>query len=410
MIHKVPHIFSALSNRSFSFLWIGQSFSMFAFSINTTCLPFLVFHVGGGAAELSIAQTFFIVPQLVFLFISGIYVDRIPKKTILSSVDFLRGIAAAAIAGLLLTHQASTFYVYVLTALLGTFSSFYRPAVRSMLSWIVDDKYRLSANSLRSISQQLSKIIGPVVGSFLVVSVSLFSAYTINAILFALSALLVYFVRPQKREYSNGETGRKKGDFLVDLFAGWSTLIKVPWLGATILLGSLANMGIAGFDVILLPIYAKSVHGIEAFGWFLTSMAVGSLLCALVIGRIDRLAKRGILYYSFMAASGLFVISLAMTPPFWLILVILAAFGFCLSAFIIIWESATQELIDKKLLGRITSIEMFFGLLLLPVSYSLFGWLVDKVVNLSLTIVIAGITIFLFSILGLFNRKIRTLN
>ncbi|MBG9541428.1 hypothetical protein ABE29_00950 [Cytobacillus firmus] len=82
---------------------------------------------------------------------------------------------------------------------------------------------------------------------------------------------------------------------------------------------------------------------------------------------MERISKRGILYYLFMALSGLFILGISYTPPLLVSLLLLAAIGFCLTAFIIIWDSATQELIEEEVLGRVVSFQMFGGLLLLPV-------------------------------------------
>lgn len=400
---------TVLRNRSFVFLWTGQSISMFGLAIYTTCLPFLVFHAGGGAVELAWAHTIFIIPQIVFLLASGVFVDRWPKKKVMMISDFTRSLLVVSIAALLFVNEIQLIHIYMLTGAIGLIGTFYRPAVRGITPLIVDKTQLISANSLRSISQQVNEMVGPVVGGFLAASTGLYMAYSINAVTFLLSALLVLFVTVRSVPPAEEEI-EQKNKFIEDFLEGWRTIRQKGWLGASILIGSVSNIGIAAFDVIILPVYAASTfEGVRTYGLFLSSMAIGALVCAVLIGKIDKLSNRGLLYYLFIALSGFFVLCLALKPVLWLTLALLSAIGFSLTAFIIIWDSVTQEIIDEKLLGRIVSFEMFGGLALLPVSYALFGYLL-KEFGVSWSMCLAGLIIITAAIVGLTNKKIRELD
>ncbi|AQQ55246.1 MFS transporter [Planococcus lenghuensis] len=422
-MNKTPEVKAhVLKNRPFAFLWIGQSISLFGLAIYATCLPFLVFHAGGGAVELGFAHSFFIIPQLVFLLISGVFVDRWPRKIILLICDVIRGMAVAGITLLLVMGSLKLPHVYALTGLLGLISTFYRPAVRGIIPQLVAKNQLISANSLRSISQQLSEMIGPVVAGALVVNIGLYAAYGINTATFLLSALLVSAVAVSQARKRIAVDENDKTSFWNDFRDGWLALKKREWLGASILIGSLSNIGIASFDVIILPVFANEFYaGVLTYSWVLSSMAVGALVCAVIIGKIDRMAHRGILYYAFMSLSGIGILLLSFKPELWLLLLLTAMIGFSLTAFIIIWDSASltafiiiwdsaiQELVEEDVLGRITSFQMFGGLVLLPVSYWIFGLIIENFGTTS-SMAISGISIVLVSVAGLTNRKIRNLN
>lgn len=406
---KTSKVRSVLKNKPFALLWTGQSVSLFGLSIYSTSLPFLVFYAGGSAMDLSLAQSFFIIPQLFFLLISGVLVDRWNKKWIIVCSDILRMIAVSTIAILLYINHVKLYQVFILTAFMGVISTLYRPAVRGIIPSIVDKQQLISANSLNSISQQISRMVGPVIGGIIITSVGIYSAYSINAMTFFVSALLVILLRLSGNQETNN-TIKKQTSFLKEFIEGWNVLRNKPWLGASISIASLSNIGIASFDVIILPIFAKTVfNGVNSYGYFLSAMAIGSLLCATVIGRFGKIRKRGILYYSFMSLSGIFVFLLSFVSNFFIALALIVCIGFSLTAFIIIWDSATQELIDEHLLGRVVSFQMFGGLILLPLGYTVFGYLIDNY-GTQISMSLAGISILLVSILGVTNKKIRTLN
>ena len=147
----------------------------------------------------------------------------------------------------------------------------------------------------------------------------------------------------------------------------------------------------------------------QTYGWFLAAMAIGALLCATIIGRLERISYRGILYYTFIALSGVGVLLLSLKPIFIISLLLLAMIGFSLTAFIIIWDSTVQELVDQHVLGRVTSFQMFGGLIFLPIGYSIFGYLSENLGTIK-AMSLAGIVIIIVSLLGLTNKRIRQLN
>src|SRR5690625_5750768 len=140
-------------------------------------------------------------------------------------------------------------------------------------------------------------MIGPVLGGTLVASVGLYIAYSINTLTFILSALFISFITVKTATTTNNQ--KDQSSFWVDFKDGWKAIRERAWLGASILIASLANIGIASFDVIILPIFAeKAYSGVKTYGWFMASLAVGALLCATIIGRLEKLSHRGILYYT----------------------------------------------------------------------------------------------------------------
>ncbi|WP_197174506.1 MFS transporter [Cytobacillus firmus] len=110
-------------------------------------------------------------------------------------------------------------------------STLYRPAVSGITPQIVDKTQLLSANLLRAISQQISDMIGPVVGGFLVAAIGLYIAYTVNAITFLLSALFVSFIAIRSTKKKAEDTPTEKPTFWKDFTQGWVAIKKRPRLG-----------------------------------------------------------------------------------------------------------------------------------------------------------------------------------
>lgn len=112
------------------------------------------------------------------------------------------------------------------------------------------------------------------------------------------------------------------------------------------------------------------------------------------MGRQERLPVRGILYFSLIGGTGASIFVITLANSLIIILLFTTIIGFLMTSFMIIWESLLQDFIDNEKLGRITSLDMFGGLALLPIGYWIFGELIENI-NASTVIQITGIGIIL---------------
>lgn len=407
-------LLNPLSNPSFFRLWVGQSVSVFGASMYQAALPFLVFHVNGGAVELSLANTFYIAPQTVVLLFGGVLTDRWNRKYTLVVTDLIKSICVFTIFLLLLFNKLNVVHIYGLTASLGIVSTFSRPTIRGIIPQLVERRQLVKANSLRAISRQVSQMLAPVAGGFLISAVGLFIVYGINAFTFLFSALFISTIHLYHKTKAVDETPIEKQSYWKDLKDGFKTVQTTNWLLIGILVSSVNNIFVASFDVIALPIYIKDnfsssgITGAEAYGFTLSAMAIGALMSALWIGRKEELPARGILYYSLIGSTGLAILFLTLTDSMIVTLFFASVIGFLITTFVIVWESLLQDLVENDKLGRITSLDMFGGMVLLPVGYWIFGLLIEST-NASVIIRVTGLGIILMSIIPLLFSSIRKL-
>ncbi|MFD2829504.1 MFS transporter [Corticicoccus populi] len=389
------------TNKNFLYFLSGQIASSIGLALFTTSLPFLVMYLNGNASDISGVQSMFIVPQIFILLIGGVFVDRLPKKTVIILLNILRATALFIISVLIFTGRIELWHIYVLTFLLGLFSTIYQPALRAFLPSVISKEFLIRANSYRSMIRETSEMIGPVFAAFLVTAYGIFLTFGVTAVSFLLAAVSYVFIAVNRPPDPN-----TRNTIMSDFKSGVKILFEKKWLGSSIFIGSIVNVGIASFDVIILPVYAEyHFDGIQSYGLLLSSMAVGAFLGALVISRQTKIEKRMKKYYSFMLILGLSILLLYFINHFYIVLIIMLLIGFSISSFIILWDSTIQELIEEKFLGRIISLQMFGGLLLLPVGYYFFGVIIDYI-NFEISIIISALIIILSALTGLLIRKI----
>ncbi|WP_411955553.1 MFS transporter [Alkalibacillus sp. S2W] len=333
----------------------------------------LTYH--GSASDISGVQSTFILPQIFILLFGGVLVDRLPKKAVIIVIDILRATCLLIIATLIFTMSIQIWHIFVLTFTLGLLNTIYRPTLKAFLPAIIQKEFLIKANSYRSMAREISEMVGPVIAAFLVGAIGIFVTFGITGISFVLAAMLYCFIFIEKRTEVE-----KQASIFREFVEGFKVLLIHKWLGLSILIASFVNIGVASFDVIILPLYAERYFdGIESFGFLLSSMAVGAFLGALLISRKTHIENRMLKYYLFMCGMGLCILLLAIVQALFIAMLLMVLIGFSITSFVILWDSTVQELIEEKYLGRVTSLQMFGGLLFLPVGYYVFGFIIDYI-------------------------------
>lgn len=181
------------------------------------------------------------------------------------------------------------------------------------------------------------------------------------------------------------------------------------WLWVTIALFSLDNVFFAGSLQIALPLLAQQeLGGARAFGYVLSSFAVGSLVTALALGQLGTPRRRGLLAYMGVLVSGVTLVLLSRATETWQASLVAVVLGGSIVAFSLVWESTLQDLIPHEALGRVASIDLLGSISLMPVGLILAGVSVDHY-GPGATILIGGLGSIVIALAGLSLGSVRNL-
>jgi len=124
-----------------------------------------------------------------------------------------------------------------------------------------------------------------------------------------------------------------------------------------------------GAIAVALPLLVTTVlgGGAEMYGFISAAVGVGEAIGATAIAQV-RVRRTGLVMYLFGALSGvaLFIYGLVPTVPG--ALVASAIQGLSFTCFGVLWVTALQVHVPRRLLGRVTSVDYFGGTLLAPVA------------------------------------------
>jgi MFS family permease len=401
-------LFQSLAQRSFALLWSGQTISRLGDSIFQIALAWWVLEKTGSAAAMGTVLIFTSVPLLLFSLLGGVAVDRFPRARLMVLSDLFRGLAVLAIAVLAFGQWLELWHVFLISFIFGLVDALFQPAYAAIVPEITPAERRPSANSLTSISRELSGVLGPAFGASIVALGGTPFAFLLDALSFFVSAGCLL---PLAQWEAAPLSGSAAPDVLISLREGLATVLGSTWLWLTLLLSAFSGAAIGAAANTALPLLVKEhLHAdVTTLGLLFSLTAVGSVLGALWLGRATRLRHRGITLYGGEILAALMNVVFGLPVPLGAVYAAALVRGFCFSTNDLIWINTLQELVPRERLGRVSSIDVLGMWALAPIGFGLGGWAADQF-GPARVFVAGGLLTVGLAMLGLLHPAIRKLD
>ena len=179
-------------------------------------------------------------PIILIGLLLGPLVDRLSRRRLLIASDLSRVLIFAA-----LPFADSPAAIVVLAALSGIATGFFRPAVYAGMPNLVSDNDLPNANSLLQAAENLTWMIGPVLGGVLIAAQGPELAYWLNAVSFLVSAALLLRIPAQRLQAGTIES---RGHWQ-DLGDGFRLVLRTPPLFAVLIVWNIVFLGNAAVNV-----------------------------------------------------------------------------------------------------------------------------------------------------------------
>ena len=266
-------------NRGYRNLWLAQLVSLIGDFFNLTALQTLV---SGGAPEgetgkaLGMLFLNYTLPAFLLGPFAGVIVDRSDRRHVMIGCDLAR--AAVAFSFCFLTGPGQLPLLYAGVACLFAFSAFFEPSRAALLPDLVAREDLATANELQAATWSIAFAFGAALGGVVTSAFGFGAAFTVNALSFVASALLVMGIGPG---VGARPAGHQREGFFAELRTGLryifndrSTLalltVKPAWC-----LGNSLSMVLVIFGSKVFPI---GKGGAASIGILSSSRAMGTLL------------------------------------------------------------------------------------------------------------------------------------
>lgn len=392
-----PKALRPFVHREYRVLISALAISIFGSGMWAVAMVYQVIHLGGGPLELSLVAAAGSVGLVAFVLAGGIAADRIPQRRLIIAVEGANLAVIAAISGLALAGWLQLWHVAAGAFVLGVGAAFFFPAYSAILPRILPAEDLLAANGMEgSMRPVLQQAAGPAVAGVVVAALSPSHAVTAVALCHLSAFIILNFLgRHELAAPANGtEDGgapSRKSSFFQDLREGVSYTLRTPWLLWTLIWACISVLFLIGPIEVLLPFVVRDQLGGDSsmFGFLLAVMGVGAALGSLLTASL-RLPRR---YLTVMmvswGAGSLPLAAVGVMDTFWAIAAALFIFGATGSVGMVIWGTLLQRRVPPHLLGRVSSLDFFVSLALMPVSMALAGPAAE-VLPLWLIFVVAG--------------------
>jgi hypothetical protein len=183
-------------NAEFRKLWAGRTISAFGSQITVLALPLTaVLTLGASAAQMGVLLAVQFAPVLVLGLVTGVWVDRLPRRPLLIAADLgqallLGAVPLAAALGLMRIE-----YLYAVGFLKGGLEVLGQVAAGAYLPAVVGHAGLAEANGRLAMSRSVAGVVGPGLGGALVQLVTAPVALVADALSFVVSAAFLGWVR-----------------------------------------------------------------------------------------------------------------------------------------------------------------------------------------------------------------------
>ena len=388
---RLPRALRPLRHRDFRLLVSSAAASLLADGLWLLAAIWHVMEMGGGPTDLSIVATGTSLGLVGAVLMGGVAADRFPRRTVLLGVEVVRTTVPAVAGVLALVGRLSIPGLAAMAVVLGAAAGFYYPAWSATVPTLLPSDELLAANGMDGMLRPLAQEAGgPALAALLVAAfspgVALLGAAA--GYLAALLPLLVIRIPASRAGPDDGppQTVRRQ------LAEGFAYLFRTGWLFATLAFAILYVLVVVGPIEVLLPFAVRDGLGAgpAALSLVLAAFGVGSAVGALFVSSL-RLPRRYLT--AMLLCWGFGALPLAafgLATALWVMVVASFTVGFTGATAEVIWGTLLQRRVPPHLLGRVSSLDFFVSLALLPVSMALAGPVGERV-GIPTTFVVAAL-------------------
>lgn len=375
----MPTALRPLWHRNFRLLWTGLAISLVGSGLWLVALAWQVIALGGGPTELSLVTALYSVGLLAFVLLGGVAADRLPQRLVMLAAVLVRAAVLLVLGALSLTGALELWHLAVGGLAIGAGEAFFIPSYTALLPRLLPEDELLAANGLEGTLRPLAHYAtGPALGGVAVAALSPGVAIFAGGLIYLVSAgcLLAMNVKPVKSRAALGvPESPGVASVLADLREGFGYVRMTSWLRSSLLFALAYVLVILGPIEVLLPFAIRDNlgGGADDYGLALAAFGVGGAVGALAIssGRFPRRYLSAMLLLWGLGALPLAALGLA--GALWVMGVALFAAGAAISAATVIWGTLLQRRVPDGLRGRVSSLDFFVSLALMPVSMAIAG-------------------------------------
>ncbi|HEY8517407.1 MAG TPA: MFS transporter [Candidatus Binatia bacterium] len=385
-------MFAALRSRNYALLWFGSFVSNVGVWMQSVAMGWLIYELTSSASWLGRVGFAQSAPTLVLGLLGGAIIEHADRKRILCGTSIVFAVCAFALALLTLTGIVEIWMIIAISLVSGMGTAFFMPVFQALIPSVVPPEHLMNAISMNSISFNVARIVGPLIGGAVMAYAGVGWCFALNGagFLVMLGAALALDV-PQRKMVAPARIGSA-------LRAGLDYARRHPVIRALLVL--CVTLSLFGFPyIVLMPALARDVLHLDAEGFTLLFSAVGAGAVAggLSLAWAGDVRHKGLLVVGCAFVFGLLLVLLASVRSFVPSLFVLAAAGYAMIVCIASLNTLIQITVADDMRARVMSM-MTVSLFGLP---TLGAWMLGAIgdrIGITRALSIGGCVVALMAI------------
>ncbi|HEX2056939.1 MAG TPA: MFS transporter [Actinomycetota bacterium] len=337
----------------FARVWGAAAVSNVGDGVRITALPLLAAAVTRDPVAISGILLAGHLPWLLLSLPAGAIVDRLDRRSLVTTVSTLRAIVMAMLCGLVFFGEAGLPVLYAVAFLQGVGEVFSDNAVFALVPGVVPRQRLEDANGrLDAVMVITNQFAGPALGGLLFAHAAGLP-FLVDAGSFLLAAVLVAGIR---RRPEPPAPPAEKRSIRSDIWEGVRWLRARPSLRNLSYIAALTNVALnATFAIFVLFALEELDLSAAGFGVLLSIEAIGALGGSLLASRIRKQVGIPVALAAALGLAGLANLAIAATTVVPLVAVMMIAVAFAGGVWNVVTNSLRQAVTPDRLLGRVQS-------------------------------------------------------
>jgi len=352
---KSHDAYRALRYRDFRLLLAGAFLVFFGQQMITVALGWELYQRTHSALVLGGVGLAQVIPVILLFLPAGYVVDRYNRKYL--ALIAMCTLTPTALGLAILSYlRGPLALIYACVVAIGSVQSFYSPVSATLVSQVVPEQAFENAMTWRSSTSQLSAVLGPTTGGFLIGLLhGATLVYVLGACTFLTFAILLTLMRLRPQQGQAGSA--RKLSALVD---GLRFLGHTRVMLAAITLDLFAVL--LGGATTLLPIFAQDILrvGPIGLGWLQAASSLGAVCMALTLAQRPPFKHAGRILLLAVGGFGLATIVFGLSHWFWLSLVMLFILGALDNISVVVRSTLLLVRTPDSMRGRVSAVSSLF--------------------------------------------------
>jgi MFS family permease len=342
---------AVLRNRDFDLYWGGVILSQIGARAAIAANLYQVYELSRSTVQVGFVGIAQAVALIGLSPLGGVLADRMDRRRLLQLSQAAALVVSAALATVTFAGRATTWMVALSSLLATAAATFDQPARQALIPALVPRHQLVEAVALINPSRELAVLIGPALSGVLIAAAGPGVVYLFDAATYAALVVTLVAIRTT--------TGRRDGPHepvLRALREGLTQFGRRPVLWQMMGL-DLAATVFSSYRV-LLPAFALDVlhAGPTGYGFLSAAPSAGALVGSVLVFRLVRSRRSGMLVLASTAAYGLVTLAFAQAGVFWLALVLAGLLGVADAVATTVRHAAVQLETPDRLRGRVSAI------------------------------------------------------